>query len=90
MADMPLSRGKKVRKDYPNVHPLDTLLPMKDVGLRIRIDRELREQFLKACKEEDKPAAQVLREFMRSYVAGRTKPSERLDVNTQMKRSKEQ
>lgn len=44
---------------------------MKDVGLRIRIDRNLREQFLKACQAEDKPAAQVLREFMRAYVADR-------------------
>lgn len=44
---------------------------MKDAGLRIRIDRDLREQFLKACQEEDKPAAQVLREFMRAYVAAR-------------------
>jgi len=41
---------------------------MKDVGLRIRIDRELRAAFLEACKAEDKPAAQVLREFMRAYV----------------------
>ena len=45
--------------------------PMKDVGFRIRIDRDLREQFLKACQAEDKPAAQVLREFMRAYVADR-------------------
>ncbi|CUX79969.1 hypothetical protein Ga0058931_0667 [Roseibaca calidilacus] len=44
---------------------------MKDAGLRIRIDRDLREQFLKACQAEDKPAAQVLREFMRAYVAAR-------------------
>jgi hypothetical protein len=44
---------------------------MKDAGLRIRIDRDLREQFLKACQAEDKPAAQVLREFMRVYVAAR-------------------
>lgn len=44
---------------------------MKDVGLRIRIDRDLREQFLQACQAEDKPAAQVLREFMRAYVAER-------------------
>ncbi|MCL4746801.1 MAG: plasmid-related protein [Burkholderiaceae bacterium] len=44
---------------------------MKDAGLRIRIDRELREQFLSACREDDKPAAQVLREFMRSYVEKR-------------------
>ncbi|GLP88054.1 hypothetical protein GCM10007921_36150 [Tritonibacter mobilis] len=42
--------------------------PMKDVGFRIRVQRELRESFLEACKAEDKPAAQVLREFMRTYV----------------------
>ena len=46
-------------------------MAMKDVGLRIRIDRDLREQFLKACQADDKPAAQVLREFMRAYVAER-------------------
>ena len=42
---------------------------MKDVGLRIRVQRELRDQFLEACRAADKPAAQVLREFMREYVA---------------------
>lgn len=42
---------------------------MKDVGLRIRIDRDLREQFVRACKADDKPASQVIREFMREYVA---------------------
>ena len=41
---------------------------MKDVGLRIRVQRDLREQFLAACQAEDKSAAQVLREFMRAYV----------------------
>lgn len=41
---------------------------MKDVGLRIRIQRDLREQFLEVCREQDKPAAQVVREFMRQYV----------------------
>lgn len=41
---------------------------MKDVGFRIRVQKELREQFLAACKSQDKPAAQVLREFMREYV----------------------
>lgn len=50
-------------------HPLDTLPPMiKDVGIRIRVQRELREQYASACKEQDKPPAQVLHEFMRSYV----------------------
>lgn len=41
---------------------------MKDAGLRIRVQRELRESFIEACKAQDKPAAQVLREFMRDYV----------------------
>jgi hypothetical protein len=44
-------------------------IPVKDAGLRIRIQRELRDQFLEACRAQDKPAAQVLREFMRDYVA---------------------
>ena len=42
---------------------------MKDSGLRIRVERDLREQFLEACRAQDLPAAQVLREFMRDYVA---------------------
>ncbi|MAW80362.1 MAG: hypothetical protein CMI63_08995 [Parvularcula sp.] len=41
---------------------------VKDSGLRIRVERELREEFLKSCREQDRPAAQVLREFMRRYV----------------------
>ena len=41
---------------------------MKDSGFRIRIERELREKFLATCREQDRPAAQVLREFMRDYV----------------------
>jgi len=41
----------------------------KDVGLRIRISRDLREEFLDVCSDQDKPAAQILREFMRGYVA---------------------
>ncbi len=42
---------------------------MKDSGLRIRVERELRERFLALCREQDKPAAQVIREFMRQYIA---------------------
>jgi len=49
---------------------------MKDVGLRIRVQKELREQFLKACRKQDKPAAQVLREFMREYVAKQSAPTQ--------------
>ncbi len=53
---------------------------MKDVGLRIRVQRELREQFLEACKAQDKPAAQVLREFMREFVASNPVAEADLDV----------
>ena len=41
----------------------------KDSGLRIRVQRELREEFLDVCRAQDKPAAQVIREFMRKYIA---------------------
>ncbi len=41
----------------------------KDAGLRIRVERELRDEFLEACRRRDRPAAQVLREFMRWYVS---------------------
>jgi len=41
---------------------------MKDAGLRIRVQRDLREKFLEVCRAQDKPAAQILREFMRKYV----------------------
>ena len=47
---------------------------MKDVGLRIRVQRDLREEFLEVCRAQDKPAAQVLREFMRGYVAEKSVP----------------
>ncbi|MBL4617749.1 MAG: hypothetical protein JKY46_08630 [Robiginitomaculum sp.] len=43
---------------------------IKDSGFRIRVQQELREKFLKICRDQDKPAAQVLREYMREYVAG--------------------
>lgn len=41
----------------------------KDSGLRIRIQRDLRDRFLASCRAEDKPAAQVVREFIGVYVA---------------------
>lgn len=43
-------------------------LLMKESGLRIRVETQLREDFLRACRKEDLTAAQVLRAFMRSYV----------------------
>ena len=46
----------------------------KDVGLRIRLERALRDEFLEACRAQDRPAAQVLREFMRGYIAECSEP----------------
>jgi hypothetical protein len=43
-------------------------MPKNDDGLRIRFNRELRDEFVEACKTHDLPAAQVLRGFMREYV----------------------
>jgi hypothetical protein len=40
----------------------------KDVGLRIRIDKELREAFVVACRAREKHASEVLRDFMGMFV----------------------
>lgn len=40
----------------------------KEVGLRIRIEKELRSEFIALCRVQDRSAAQVLREFMRHYI----------------------
>jgi len=39
----------------------------KNVGIRIRVDQELREAFQGSCRAEDRKISDVLREFMRSY-----------------------
>jgi len=57
---------------------------MKDSGLRIRVERDLRERFLEICRQQDRPAAQVLREFMRAYIAEHEEPVEQR--KTQLKR----
>jgi len=54
---------------YTTVYPRGILISMlpKDVGLRIRLQRELRKAFLEACRAEERSASDVLREFMRMY-----------------------
>ena len=54
-----------------------TVMATKNAGLRIRIERTLRDEFLQTCRAEDKPAAQVIREFMRQYVAKRQTDAQR-------------
>lgn len=41
---------------------------VKDSGMRIRVERGLREAFLRACRAQNRPAADLLREFMESCV----------------------
>jgi stringent starvation protein B len=43
---------------------------MKDVGMSIRVEPELRGQFISLCHEHNVPAAQVLRLFTRDFVQG--------------------
>lgn len=50
------------------------LMAGKDTGLRIRVERSLRDDFLEVCRSQDRPAAQVLRELMRAYVTGQAVP----------------
>ena len=38
-------------------------------GFRLRVDNKLRQEFIEACRAQDRPAAQVLREYMRDFVA---------------------
>lgn len=66
--DSDLLARSPIRSSQQCIHWLHSAL-MKDVGLRIRVQRDLREQFLEVCRAQDKPAAQVIREFMRAYVA---------------------
>lgn len=45
------------------------LVSMKDAGIRIRVERNLRSAFAAACQAENKQASDVLRDFMQSYAA---------------------
>lgn len=55
---------------YTFVYPVAKLHAMgsKDAGIRIRLERTLREEFRRACRAKDQTAAQVLREFMKTCV----------------------
>ena len=43
-------------------------LRVKDSGLRLRVERELRDDFVAACRAEGRTAAEMLREYMRRVV----------------------
>ncbi|MGE0559603.1 MAG: antitoxin of toxin-antitoxin stability system [Burkholderiales bacterium] len=41
----------------------------KDAQFAFRVEAALREEFVRTCKSIDRPAGQVLREFMREFVS---------------------
>lgn len=42
-------------------------MTIKDSGMRIRVEKDLREAFVQACRAQDRAAADVLRDFMRAF-----------------------
>lgn len=54
---------------YTKVWPLGHSLTMKDAGLRISLQRGIRDQFPEMLKAQDKPATQLQREFMGDYIS---------------------
>lgn len=51
------------------VYPQGRLNSVKDAGIRIRVEKNLRSAFADACQAENKQASDVLRDFMKAYVA---------------------
>ncbi len=42
-------------------------MSIKDSGMRIRVEKELRDAFVQACRAQDRHASDVLRDFMRTF-----------------------
>jgi hypothetical protein len=47
----------------------------KDVQFAFRVEAPLRDEFVRTCRNLDRPAGQVLREFMREFVGGHVQPA---------------
>jgi hypothetical protein len=62
---------------------------MKDAGLRVRVEKELREEFVGTCRLQGTHAAVVLRDFMRAYVA-REKGGRQSSLFSAVNRAKKQ
>jgi hypothetical protein len=62
-------------------------MSIKDSGMRIRVEKELREAFVQACRSQNRPAAEVLRDFMRSFAEKQPLGQGNLFVETARKRT---
>lgn len=58
----------------------------KDAGLRIRVNKELRKEFVDVCRSQGKTAAQVVREFMAEY-AEENKQMAQIDIFEETKKT---
>jgi predicted transcriptional regulator len=47
----------------------------KEVQMSIKMEQELRDQFMAAAEATHRPAAQVIRELMRSFIARQEMPN---------------
>ncbi len=47
----------------------------KDVQMSIKMEPELRDRFMAAAAERHRPAAQIIRDLMRLYIAGSETPN---------------
>lgn len=59
---------------------------LKDTSFNLRLDPALKAAFTAATEAEDKPAAQVIRDFMRAYVERRTRRAFEAEARRQSKR----
>ena len=58
----------------------------KDTGIRIRVETELREAFVQACRAQDRAASEVLRDFMRIFIEKHQRGQGSLFVDAKRKR----
>ncbi|QET03353.1 plasmid-related protein [Cupriavidus pauculus] len=42
-------------------------MSLKDSGMRIRVEKDLRDAFVQACRAHNRAAADVLRDYMRAF-----------------------
>lgn len=59
----------------------------KNSGMRIRVEKDLREAFVKVCKAQDRHASDVLRDFMRNYTEQHQRGQAELFIDSRRKRT---
>jgi hypothetical protein len=62
-------------------------MPAKDSGMRIRVEKELREAFVQACRAQSMVASGVLRDFMRAFTEKQQRGQADLFAITKRKRN---